>query len=71
MFEGKDKLVDYSVLFYVSLLQLWWIALWGISYIVIEYVSNKSRLIELYIYIGLLIGTVLLLMRNPHLLKHL
>ena len=65
---------DYStleILFYVSLLQLWWVAIWGISYILIEWVSNKSRLIELYIYIGLLIGTVILLLKNPHLLNHL
>ena len=65
---------DYStleILFYVSLLQLWWVAIWGISYILIEWVSNKSRLIELYIYIGLLIGTIVLLLTNPHLMKHL
>ena len=64
-------LTDYSRLFFISLLQLWWIALWGIAYIVIEYVSNKNRLIELYIYIGLLIGTIFLLIRNPHLMNHL
>ena len=60
-----------EILFYVSLLQLWWVAIWGISYILIEWVSNKSRLIELYIYIGLLIGTIVLLLTNPHLMKHL
>jgi predicted membrane channel-forming protein YqfA (hemolysin III family) len=64
-------LTDYSRLFFISLLQLWWIALWGIAYIVIEYVSNKNRLIELYIYIGLLLGTVFLLVKNPQLLNHL
>lgn len=64
-------LTDYSRLFFISLLQLWWIALWGIAYIVIEYVSNKNRLIELYIYIGLLIGTIFLVVTNPHLLNHL
>ena len=60
-----------EILFYISLLQLWWVAIWGISYILIEWVSNKSRLIELYIYIGLLIGTIVLLLTNPHLMKHL
>jgi len=64
-------LTDYSRLFFISLLQLWWIALWGIAYIVIEYVSNKNRLIELYIYIGLLLGTVFLLVKNPQLMNHL
>ena len=64
-------LTDYSRLFFISLLQLWWISLWGIAYIVIEYVSNKNRLIELYIYIGLLLGTVFLLVKNPQLLNHL
>ena len=64
-------LTDYSRLFFISLLQIWWIALWGIAYIVIEYVSNKNRLIELYIYIALLIGTIFLLVTNPHLLNHI
>jgi hypothetical protein len=61
----------FEILFYGSLLQLWWVSIWGISYILIEYVSNKSRLIELYIYIALLIGTIFLLLKNPHLMKHL
>ena len=61
----------FEILFYGSLLQLWWVSIWGISYILIEYVSSKNRLTELYIYIGLLIGTIILLLKNPHLMKHL
>ena len=43
-------LTDYSRLFFISLLQIWWIALWGIAYIVIEYVSNKNRNRSIYLY---------------------
>jgi hypothetical protein len=68
------SLGDFSVieiLCYVTMLQLWWIAIWGIAYIVIEYVSNKSKLTELYIYCGLLALSIAILVANPHLIHHL
>lgn len=61
----------FEILFYVSLLQLWWIAIWGIAYIGIEYLANKSKKVEFYIYIGLLISVLVILLTNPHLIKHL
>jgi len=60
-----------EVLCYVTLLQLWWIAIWGIAYIAIEYISNKSRLTEFYIYCGLLALSIVILINKPHLINHL
>ena len=49
----KNKLSDVNkltLLSYITLLQLWWIAVWGIAYIIVEYLSNKSKTRELFIY---------------------
>jgi hypothetical protein len=65
------ELTIFEILGYVTLLQLWWIAIWGIAYIGIEYVAKKSKLVEFYIYCGLLISVVALLLGNPNLIYHL
>jgi predicted membrane channel-forming protein YqfA (hemolysin III family) len=56
---------------YTTLIQLWWISVWGISYIVIEYLSHKSKKIELFIYIGLLILVLSIILNKPQLMRHL
>ena len=60
-----------QILSYVTIIQLWWIAIWGISYIAIEYLSNKSKLRELVLYIRLLSAVFTIFVVNPHLIKHL
>ena len=61
----------FEKMIYITIFQLWWVAVWGISYLVIEYLAKKSKKIELYIYIGLLIGVISLLMANPKLMVHM
>ena len=65
------NLSTFQVLGYITLLQLWWIAIWGIAYIAIEYLSNKSKFRELAIYFILLIIVVCTLLCYPHLINHL
>jgi hypothetical protein len=65
------ELTIFEILGYVTLLQLWWIAIWGIAYIGIEFVAKKSKLIEFYIYCGLLTFVIVLLLSNPELVYHL
>ena len=61
----------FQALGYITLLQLWWIAIWGIAYIGIEYVAKKSKLIEFYIYCGLLATVITFLVVNPHWIHHI
>ena len=61
----------FEKMIYITICQLWWVAVWGISYLIIEYLAKKSKKIELYIYIGLLIGVISLLMANPKLMVHM
>ena len=42
----------------------WGFAIWGIAYIAIEHVAHKSKLIEFYIYCGLLVTVILVLIAN-------
>ena len=60
-----------QLLSYITLLQIWWIAVWGIAYIIIEYLSNKSKFKELMIYIVLLLSTLIFILTNPKLMSHL
>jgi len=66
-----DDLSIFEALGYVTLLQLWWIAIWGIAYIAIEYIAKKSKIVEFYIYCGLLTLVIGVLVANPILIKHL
>jgi len=70
----KNKLSDVNkltLLSYITLLQLWWIAVWGIAYIIVEYLSNKSKTRELFIYFIMLIIAVFLILKEPDLIERL
>jgi len=49
----------------ISFLQIWWIAVWGIAYIFIEYMSKKSKAVELLIYVSMMLIIIIIISRNP------
>jgi hypothetical protein len=53
--------------FFLSLtfLELWWIAVWGIVYIFIEYMSKKSKYTEVLLYIAMMSFILIVVTRNP------
>ena len=55
----------------ITVIQFWWIAIWGLAYMGIEAVAGKSKNIEFWIYITLLIVTVLIIQLDPSLLEKL
>jgi hypothetical protein len=63
--------MDGSTFLTITFLNLWWIALWGVSFIIIEYISGKSKIIELCIYITMMAVILVVLSRNPHLIPHI
>jgi hypothetical protein len=63
--------MDGSTFITITFLNLWWIALWGIVLITVEYLSGKSKTIELFIYISMMIVIIIILSRNPHLIPHI
>lgn len=56
--------------FFLSLtfLELWWIAVWGIVYIFIEYMSKKSKYTEVLLYIAMMSFILIVVTRNPDLI---
>jgi hypothetical protein len=51
--------------------QMWWIAIWGLSYITIEYFVGKNKLMEFGVYIGLTALVTLILQLNPQIIESL
>jgi len=58
-------------LFVLTMIQFWWIAIWGIAYIIIDSVAGTSKIRELWIYAGMLLFTVILIHLNPDMLDKL
>jgi len=58
-------------LFVITLIQMWWIAVWGLAYIAIEQIAGKSKRIEFLTYISLLIATAIIIHAEPTLLERL
>lgn len=58
-------------LFILTVIQFWWIAVWGIAYIVIAYIAGTSKTIELVIYASIIMITAVVLHLNPMLIEML
>ena len=68
----QDKIYHSSkFLFFLTIIQFWWIAIWGIAYIVIDLISGPSKTIEFAIYVSMLVATFIVVHMNPSLLDKL
>jgi hypothetical protein len=59
-----------KVLGVVSLLQVWWVAIWGVCYMGINYITKHTVLTEFWIYVAMLLTVYIFLFTNPELIKH-
>jgi len=55
----------------LTLVQFWWIAIWGIAYILIDAIAGTSKTTELYIYAIMLVFTVIVIHLNPSMIEKL
>ena len=60
-----------NVLFLLTLIQFWWIAIWGLAYILIDAVAGTSKIKEICIYLGMIFFTAVILHFNPHMIQRL
>lgn len=60
-----------NILFFITLIQFWWIAIWGLAYIFIDAVAGTSKIKEIYIYCGMLIFTAVIIHTNPRMIERL
>ena len=69
--EGYSQYDTFHFLFILTLIQFWWIAIWGIAYIVIDVIAGPSKIIELFIYFLMLLSTIYIIHTNPKILDKL
>jgi len=55
----------------LTVIQFWWIAIWGIAYMAVEMIAKGSVLIEFLIYALMLSLTLLFLRLNPKMIDKL
>jgi len=49
----------------LTLVQFWWIAIWGLAYIGIDAIAGTSKMTEVWIYFAMLLFTVIVIHLNP------
>jgi hypothetical protein len=69
--SDKKEFKAVNFLFTLTVIQFWWIAVWGIAYIFIGLIAGKSKIIEMALYLGMLVITAAIIHKNPTLLQHL
>jgi hypothetical protein len=60
-----------NVLFLLTLIQFWWIAIWGLAYMFIDAVAGTSKTKEIGIYLGMLLFTMVVFHFNPDMIQRL
>lgn len=60
-----------NILFLLTLIQFWWIAIWGLAYIFIDAFAGTSKIKEITIYLGMLLFTIVVFHFNPELVQRL
>lgn len=66
----KDKFSVVEFLFLLTVIQFWWIAIWGIAYIVIEYTTGGDKVKEMTFYFVLMAIVLFIVKVNPTLVEH-
>ena len=56
--------------FMITVLDLWWVAIWGIAYIAIDYMSGRNKKLEFLIYLFLMLFILVVLVYNPNYIPH-
>lgn len=55
----------------VTILQFWWIAVWGLAYLFIGWYAGANKQKEAWVYIALLVVALFAVQMNPELIRHL
>ena len=69
--EKGDYYHTFKIIFILTIIQFWWIAIWGIAYIVIDVFAGPSKAYELLIYFFMMFFTIAILHMYPNLLDKL
>jgi len=61
----------FNLLLILTIVQFWWIAIWGIAYIIIDIIAGTSKIKELSIYGFMILFTIAVLHYNPQMIDRL
>jgi hypothetical protein len=53
----------------ITIIQFWWIAIWGLAYIAIGAIAGKSKEIEILIYVSMLLAVLFFVQLNPSVIE--
>lgn len=67
----SSKVDMFTFLGILTLIQFWWIAIWGLAYIGIDLVAGDSKVHQALIYLGFMLLVILLLQMKPRLVEKL
>ena len=60
----------FNKIFMISLFDLWWVAIWGIAYILVEWFAKGNKKVELLIYFAIIFIILSFVVQNPRLIEH-
>jgi hypothetical protein len=55
----------------LTLIQFWWIAIWGLAYLGIEAVAGNSKINQVLIYLAFMLVVILVFQYQPRLVEKL
>ena len=55
----------------ITIIQFWWIAIWGLAYMIIETIAGTSKNTEIFIYVIMLLLTFAVIRANPEIIERL
>jgi hypothetical protein len=58
-------------IFVITLIQFWWISVWGLGYIGISALTKGSKQKEILLYVAILLAVLLVFQMDPSLLEKL
>jgi hypothetical protein len=65
------KFSMFQFLAVLTLIQFWWIAIWGLAYIAIDAIAGPSKMNQALLYIGFMLVVILALQWQPKLVEKL
>jgi hypothetical protein len=68
---ASSKANMFQFLGILTLIQFWWIAIWGLAYIGIEAIAGNSKVHQVLIYLGFMLVVILVFQYQPRLVEKL
>jgi len=55
----------------LTIIQFWWIAIWGLAYIAIDAIAGSDKMKQVLVYVGFMLVVILTFQYEPRLIEKL